>query len=141
VSAAAVEGLPPLERIDRDIGLRASFYDFVKITWEHIDPHPFVDNWHIRVICNVLERVFLRKLRRVVINIPPGMSKSTLVCVLWPVWCWLRDPAHAFLATSYDGKLTQRDAAKALGLIQSDWFRARWGDLVYVDEGAAAGDY
>lgn len=134
---------PTLAEFERGIGLHGTFYDFVQLAWPHIDPKPFVPNWHLALICSVLERVFRRAAgyRKVAINIPPGLSKSTLVCVLWPVWCWIRDPTQSFLGTSFDAELTRRDAGKSLALIQCDWFRARWGDRVAVEEGAGAGSY
>lgn len=131
----------PPARIDREIGLRGGFYRFARKAWPHVAPHAFIDGWHIRVICDVLERCFRGELRKVVINVPPGCMKSSLVSVLWPVWCWIQDPTLAFLGTSFDGDLTRRDAKKSLDLIQGDWFRERWGDIVQVQEGAGGGQY
>lgn len=131
----------PLAQLDREIGLRGGFYRFARLAWPHISPHPFIDGWHIRLICSVLEHCHRGELRKVVINVPPGCMKSSLVSVLWPVWCWLQDPSLAFLGTSFDGDLTRRDAKKSLDLIQSDWFRERWGDVVQVEEGAGGGQY
>lgn len=129
------------ERVDRDIGLRGRFRDFVEVAWPHVDPSPFVDGWHIGVISEALEAVQAGQLRKLVINIPPGCMKSLLVCVLWPVWCWVRDPTDSFLASSFDAGLTRRDAGKSLALVQSEWFRRRWGDRVSCAPEAAAGDY
>ncbi len=131
----------PEAAFDREIGLRCSFYEFVKMAWPHILPYEFKDGWHIRLICDVLERCYRGELRKIVINIPPGCMKSLLVGVFWPVWCWVRDPSLGFLATSFDVTLTRRDSARSLQLIQGEWFRARWGDVVWVEDGAGAGEH
>lgn len=131
----------PVAEIDREIGLRGGLHRFVKLAWPHVESRPFVDGWHIRLICDVLERVYRGELRNVVINIPPSCMKSMLVAVFWPVWCWMQDPGLAFFGTSYDVRLSFRDARKSLALIQSDWFRERWGDLVAVDLRAGVGEH
>lgn len=107
-----------------------SFYEFVKQAWHVVDPgHPFVDNWHLRLICEKLEAVTARTIRRLIINVPPRSGKSSLVCVLWPVWTWLRDPAHQWLTLSHNATFATRDSLKSRRLIQSPWFQSRWGHL------------
>ena len=135
------QGIPPLARIDREIGLRGSFYDFVRMAWPAVDNHPFVEGWHIDVICHALERCYRGEIRKLGVNIPPSCMKSMLVSVFWPVWCWMREPGLGFLSTSFDITLTRRDAGKSLALLKSEWFRERWGDLVHVDDGAGVGEH
>ncbi len=134
--------LPTLEEVEREIGLRGSFHDFVKMAWEHAgETSDYVDGWHVGVICGALERLARGEIRNIVVNIPPGCMKSTLVAVFWPVWCWIRNPSWYFFATSYSDSLVHRDSAKSMRLINSPWFRARWGDLVKLDPRAAVGEH
>ncbi|MCY4114501.1 MAG: hypothetical protein OXG33_11285 [Chloroflexi bacterium] len=51
-----------------------------------MDPAPFRDNWHIRVICEHLEAVTRGEIRRLLTGIPPRHSKSVTVAVMWPAW-------------------------------------------------------
>jgi predicted phage terminase large subunit-like protein len=123
---------------EQQAGLRAaarrelaqrSIHEFVRQAWHVIEPgKPFVDNWHLRVLCRKLEQVTRREIKRLIINVPPRSGKSSLVCVLWPVWTWLQDPTHQWLTISHSGTFATRDALKSRRLIQSPWFRARWGD-------------
>lgn len=107
---------------------KRSLYEFVKQAWHVIDPgHPFVDNWHLELICRKLEAVTRREIKRLIINVPPRSGKSSIVCVLWPVWTWLQDPSHQWLTISHSGTFATRDALKSRRLIQSPWFQARWG--------------
>jgi len=45
------------------------------------------------------------------------------------VWWWTFDPHIRFLTASYGEKLATRDALKSRRLIQSAWYRARWGHV------------
>ena len=61
---------------------RRDFYYFVQTFWDVVCSEDPVWNWHIRYICNELqvlaERVFdrLPKLYDLIINVPPGSTKS-----------------------------------------------------------------
>jgi predicted phage terminase large subunit-like protein len=283
LSAQAVRELT-LADVEREIGLRGSFYDFVEMAAPVIFPEEFVPGWHIAVIGEALEAVLSGELKKLVVNIPPGCMKpvwegemvvtsrgpvplrdvrvgdlvlthrgrfrkvtavheqgqlptvvirtnngravraapdhpfltprgwvnagdltindyvgvphrveswgdgsclvsddfarcdrdavvsvkdagparcrcltveedqsftagglavhnSRLVSVLYPVWCWIRRPKMSFMATSFDGDLTYRDAKYSLELITSRWFLERWGDIVSVSTWAAVGDH
>ena len=109
----------------------ASMYEFVKQSWHVVEPGvPFVVSWHIEEICEHLEAITAGQLRKLLINIPPRHSKSTIVSVMWPMWEWLTDPAHKYLCASYSGNLSIRDNLKARRLIQSPWYQERWGHLI-----------
>lgn len=108
----------------------ASLYEFVKQSWHVVEPGvPFVASWHIEEICEHLEAITAGQIRKLLINIPPRHSKSTIVSVMWPMWEWLTDPAHKYLCASYSGNLSIRDNLKARRLIQSPWYQERWGHL------------
>lgn len=120
--------------VDRALGLRGSLHDFVRMAWPLVEhSRPYVDNWHIRAICEHLEAVFDGRIKRLVINIPPGCMKSLTCSVFWPVWCWIRDPSWRFAFASFDESLVgQRDGSKVLDIIRSKWFRDRFGDKISI---------
>lgn len=106
-----------------------SLYEFIRQAWPHMEPGiPFVPSWHIRVICEHLEAASRGEIRRLLINIPPRHSKSSIVSVGWCCWEWLAHPEQKFLAASYSGSLSTRDNLKARRLIQSNWYQDNWGD-------------
>jgi predicted phage terminase large subunit-like protein len=108
----------------------ASLYEFVKQVWHVVEPGvPFVPSWHIEAICEHLEAISYGDIKRLLINIPPRHSKSTIVSVIWPMWEWIADPRQKFLCASYSGTLSTRDNLKARRLIQSPWYQKRWGHL------------
>lgn len=114
----------------------SSLYEFVKQAWAVVEPGvPFIPSWHIEVICEHLEAISSGDLTRLLVNVPPRHSKSTIVAVMWPVWEWLAHPSAKFLCASYSGTLSTRDNLKARRLVQSTWYQERWGHLF-----ALAGD-
>ena len=122
-----------LEMVKREQDRRnasASLYEFVKQSWHVVEPGiPFIASWHIEIICEHLEAVSSGDIHRLLINIPPRHSKSTIVSVMWPAWEWITDPAQKFLCASYSGNLSTRDNLKTRRLLQSPWYQERWGHM------------
>ena len=106
----------------------ASLHAFIVQMWEFMDSSTFKDNWHIRVICEHLEKVANGEIKRLLINIPPRHQKSLSVSVAWPAWMWLRDPGRKFLFASYAHELSVRDSVNCRNVIQSPLYQERWGD-------------
>ena len=77
---------------------RKSFYYFVKTFWAVIIPEVPVFNWHIEYICKELQDLSYYIVNRlpkpydIIINIPPGSTKSTIVTIMWHPWLWTQDP-------------------------------------------------
>lgn len=131
-----------LATVQRELGLRGSLSDFIRMTWPLVEPGTtFSSNWHIDAIAEHLEAVTRGEIKRLVINIPPGCMKSLSVSVFWPVWEWLRDPSLRSIYASFDQSLTRMHAGKSLDLICSSWFTERWGDIFYVNPDSARGEY
>ena len=55
-----------------------SLHDFVCQMWRYVDPADFQDNWHLQTICEHLEAVTRGEVKRLIINLPPRHSKSSL---------------------------------------------------------------
>src|SRR5690348_5836094 len=66
-----------------------SLADYMREAWPILNPAtPFASNWHIELIAEYLHACALGQVKRLIINIPPKFSKSTLVSVMWPTWMW-----------------------------------------------------
>lgn len=121
---------------DTDVEMvkRKGFAHFAYIAWPYVPMENGYPTWerHMTEICNHLQAVIvapegLPEIRDLVINVPPGMSKSVITSVLWPVWTWIVKPHWKWIFTSYSEKLVIREADRAMRLIMSDWFQERWG--------------
>lgn len=98
--------------------------DFVRAAWHVLEPaEPLVWGRHLDAMCLHLEAVADGRIRRLVINVPPGHMKSLLVRVFFVAWWWLRDPAKRILATTYAERLTIRDSMKLRTLVTSQWYQ------------------
>lgn len=116
-----------------------SFYEYVKLAWPILEPAtPFIDNWHIQCIAEHLSAVSHGQIKRLLINVPPGSSKSLVTCSLWPAWHWTQWPADRFMTASYTDVLSIRDALKSRRLIQSRWYQERWGHVFQLTGDQAA---
>lgn len=122
-----------LDMIKREQDRRAaasSLYAFVKQAWPIVEPGvPFISSWHIEEICEHLEALSSGEIRKLLINIPPRHSKSTIVSVMFPMWEWIAEPQHKYLCASYAGVLSTRDNLKARRLVQSSWYQERFGHM------------
>jgi len=104
-----------------------SLFEFCRHAWHVIEPgHEFKSNWHLEAIASHLEAVQEGDIKNLVLNIPPGTSKSILVSVMLNAWWWIKDPSLRVFSASYGESLAVRDSMKTRAIILSDWYQARW---------------
>lgn len=110
-----------------------SLAGFVREAWHVLEPsQPYVHGWHVDALCAHLEAVTDGRITRLLINIPPGTMKSLLASVFWPAWEWgpRGMPAMRYLTTSYAEKYVKRDSRRMRDLVQSEWYRSLWPEIV-----------
>jgi predicted phage terminase large subunit-like protein len=112
-----------------------SLYTFLKHSWKFIDASSFTEGWPIEAIAEHLQAVVDGDIRRLIINIPPRMGKSSITSVAFPAWTWTQPgishtsgPGVQFLHASYAQQLALRDSVKCRRLIESPWYQSLWGD-------------
>lgn len=109
--------------------LKISFKTFVKKAWNIVEPRQLCWEPHMDLVCDHLVAVYLGQCKRLIINIPPGTSKSLLTGIFFPAWVWTRDPSKKFIFATYSDLNRRRDGAKFQQLVESEWYQTRWGDL------------
>lgn len=137
----STEELLDLEIIQMALALR-SLREYVRQSWAVIEPEtPFIPGFHIDAICDHLEAVVTRQIKRLVINVPPRHTKSIVTSVCFPTWAWIdpqafdgtahhaqpRGPHLRFLCASYAQSIATRDALRSRRVLESSWYQARWG--------------
>ncbi|ROL60068.1 hypothetical protein D9V86_09865 [Bacteroidetes/Chlorobi group bacterium ChocPot_Mid] len=116
--------------------LKKNFYEFFQFFWSVIDDAKLIDNWHIKFLCDELQKAAENVINNrpkendVVINIPPGTTKSNICSVLFPVWCWIRKPSLRFIVSSFSSSLASDFAIKSRDVVLSDEFRIMYPDIV-----------
>lgn len=108
---------------------RRSFRFFVTEFWDIVVTQPMKPNWHIDLICTELQQMGLMvvakqpKLHDLIVNVPPGTSKSTLISILFPAWLWAFDPTLSFITGSYSSAISLELANKSRTVIKSEKYQ------------------
>jgi len=139
-----LSALPTVDQIQTELSRRhcqRSLAEFVAQGWHVLEPQTeLLWGWAPQTICDHLEAVTDERIKRLLINCPPGLMKSLLVSVFWPAWEW--GPRglshHSFVSTSYAQDLALRDSRKMRMLVESDWFQKRW-PLKFASDANAKG--
>lgn len=106
-----------------------SLVKFIFHAWKVLEPDTkFLYNWHIGYICEHLEAVTGRQIKRLLINIPPRYMKSIMASVCWPVWEWIKNPGERTMCSSYTQPLSTKLSVDRRRLIQSNWYQSNWSD-------------
>lgn len=107
-----------------------SFAYFVKRAWRHIIPDTLVWNWHMDAICEHMQALATGGIpsNRLLINVPPGASKSTLVGIMYSAWLWGPggQPWHRYIGAAHEQGLAVRDNRLTRELVQSEWYQSLW---------------
>src|SRR6202011_6134294 len=113
---------------------------YIRHAWHVIEPFTvYLENWHIDLIAEYLEAVTAGQIKRLLINMPPRMAKSTCVSIMWPTWVWAREPfpgkphnpalegpGTKWMFASYADELRTKHSLDRRKMLQSDWYRQRW---------------
>lgn len=103
-------------------------YYFARRAWKHAFGYDFVDGMHIAAMCYHYQALWEGQMDTLVVNLPPGCSKSSLTSCIFPSWCWLQDPSAGMWFSSFGQALCDRDSLANRRLITSDWYQTLWGD-------------
>ena len=121
-----------------------SLKTYAQLMWPVIEPsQPLVVSKPFEAICEHLEAVANGQIRNLLINVPPGFTKSMLVSVLFPSWEWgPRDRSDLrYITWSYAHHLSKRDNTRCRALIQHPLYQALWGNRFTIKKDTNAKDY
>lgn len=128
---------------------KRDFKFFVREFWDVIIAETMEWGPHMDVMCEEAEYVFRKLFMRyevnaqgelvqvgrtpkehdLVINVPPGTSKSTIISVMLPVWGWINDPTLRYITGSYSGTVSTELATKSRDIIRSPKFQLYFPEL------------
>lgn len=99
---------------------------FIQYFWSEYSSEKFVPNWHIEKICRELEEVARRvgnnepRTHDLIINVPPGTTKTATISIFFPIWCWVNWYWMKFITASYTQPLSLESAEYSRDIVQSD---------------------
>lgn len=130
------QGPEALQAIRTELAKR-SLLEFTRQAWPILEPGtPMKSGWVMEAICEHVEAVFNGEIKRLVINVPPGASKSRLVRVMAPLYLWTKKPWARIIGASYALSLSERDSYYARTIIQTDWYKNNFGVSISSEQGA-----
>lgn len=114
---------------------RRSLSYFMQEFWPLVSNDELLWNWHIEYLVKHLEKLAERVSKKqvkehdLIINIPPGTTKSVTCSIMFPVWCWLKWPWMRIITCSYSSSLSLEHAEHSRDLVRSDLFQALFPEL------------
>lgn len=126
---------------------RKSFFYFIKQFWGTIIKESPVYNWHIEYLCSELETVAMQLINRqpklydLIINIPPGTTKSTITTIMLPAWIWTNDATIRIITNSYSNDLAIEHAVKSRDIIFSDKYKRLFPEVEIRRDKSAKGSF
>ena len=129
-------GPEALQKIRAELA-RRSLLEFTRQAWHILEPGvKMKQGWALEAICQHLEAVIRGDIKRLVINIPPGASKSRLTRVMMPLFIWTHKPWARIIGASYALNLSERDNYYARTVLQTDWYQKNFGVSISSEQGA-----
>lgn len=123
----------------RELTKESLFY-FIQYFWPEYSQQPFVPNWHIEYICSELEDIARRvaagepRKHDLIINVPPGTTKTAMVSIMFPIWCWVNWYWMRFITASYTAPLSLESAESCREIIRSDRFKYTFPEIDIKDD-------
>jgi predicted phage terminase large subunit-like protein len=117
-----------------------SLYHFLQYFWPIVSAQKYQGNWHIEYLCKELEQIAERvgnrfpKKHDLIVNIPPGTSKTITVSIMFPAWCWTQWPWMRFITASYSGALSLESADYCRELIKSPQFIQIYPEIIIRED-------
>ena len=105
--------------------LKSSFYKFFIEFWSLVESEEYEDNFHIKYLCDVLQDMAIRvwngeeKKHDVVINVPPGQTKSKICSQMFNAWVWSFFPEARIGSLSFERSLALDHAQVTRDIVTS----------------------
>jgi predicted phage terminase large subunit-like protein len=99
---------------------------FTRYFFKHREGIKFRVNWHHHLVADTIQQVIDGVHKYVVINVPPGSSKTELAAINFIARGFALNPMARFLYLSYSDTLVSEYSSAAKAIIQSEQFQALW---------------
>lgn len=116
--------------------LEESHLHFSRYFFKHREGTKFIQNKHHELICKVLNEVIQGKRNRLIINIPPGYTKTELAVIFFMARGLAVNPKAKFIHTSYSDDLALLNSQMVRDIVESEPYQALWNRQIRVDTSA-----
>ena len=144
VKKLKVENLPPdtrrelkrylvqLDRTQKYSQIRQDFLTFVKHMWPD-----FIEGYHHKIVAEKFNKLKSRKIKRLIINMPPRHTKSEFASFLLPAWMIGNNPKLKIIQATHTAELAVRFGRKAKHLMDSPEYKEVFPTRLMEDSKAA----
>lgn len=101
----------------------------------------WMDNWHQHSINDALERVFIGRCKRLIINVPPRSGKTELAVKNFIAWATGHYPDCEWIHASYSKRLASRNTYEARSYMQDERYSQIFPALRLRDDGKAKDEF
>ena len=138
------EGLPPKERDtlkkylltletkQNNSKIRKDFLTFVKHMWPD-----FIEGYHHKIVAEKFNQLKERKIKRLIVNMPPRHTKSEFASFLLPAWMIGNNPKLKIIQATHTAELAVRFGRKAKHLMDSEEYKEVFPTRLMEDSKAA----
>ena len=103
---------------------RGEFLFFLRRVVGSVSPGvEYSQGWHMEAIAEYLSACERGQVRRLIINLPPRMLKSTIISVAWPAWLLGHKPTQRLMVASYAQGLSLKHSTDCRVVVASDWYQ------------------
>ena len=139
-----VENLPPdtrrelkrylvqLDRTQKHKKIRTDFLTFVKHMWPD-----FIEGYHHKIVAEKFNKLKSRKIKRLIINMPPRHTKSEFASFLLPAWMIGNNPKLKIIQATHTAELAVRFGRKAKHLMDTEEYKEVFPTRLMEDSKAA----
>jgi len=124
------EDMGPAEKLAIKAMSEASFEAFIRIWFQLLQGQYFRKNWHHTYECRLAEAVYRGEIKRGIVNVAPGSTKTEIWSVHWPAWCIVKCIAEGrpsrWLPLSYSDDLVTENSSRVREIIDSEEFQSLW---------------
>ena len=104
--------------------LRNDYASFAERAFQTVNPGTeFLANWHQQAIAHHLEQCRQRKIKRLMITMPPRSGKSHWTSVAYPAFLLGHDPTVRIINATYGHDLTAQFARRFRLVVNSPWYQ------------------
>lgn len=122
--------LSQAEKVAIKLMSERSFEAYIRIWFQLIQGQYFRKNWHHTHECRIAEDVYHGKIKRGIINVSPGSTKTEIWSIHWPAWCIIKCMNEGrptrWLPLSYSDDLVTENSARVKEILESEEHQSLW---------------
>lgn len=133
--------IDPARELAIQIEAQEDLYFFSRYMFKERRKYKWLHNWHHRIICDALMKIFRGETKRLIINVPPRYSKTELAVINFMAWCFGKVPDSEFIHVSYSATLAANNAFQTRNLVQEVAYKRVFPDFKLRDDSKAKDDW